>query len=545
MKRLFILLIGLLPMVGQAQGVEKIYISTDRDVYVAGDEIWCSLFCMDAASGELSTYSAVSYMELVSTDGTVATAKIGLMEGRGAGKCRIPVTAPTGNYRLLAYTARYPDGYLPGSKVVSIYNTTSTARVTHGVKVVPEKEYHVKSAPASTDGLLNFSLKGRPRCGQPFSLALSAGTEAVDVSLSVYELDELNAPTRRSWNDFLHQLAAPVPAVNKLPEYEGEIVYATVEGLAERQLDSLSHMALATLSSAGSPTDVYVGKVGDKGRLVFLTNNIYGDRELVCEVSGGSGYISLMDPFRYPQIGPMEPLVLSQAQYGALVHRKAAVGASLQLDTLVQFMPRRQDVLLENVPKRSYHLDNYTRFPSFKEVIVEIVSELRIRTVLGHHQLQLIATEDISGRKVAKDNLLVMMDGVVISDLRLLEEMDALLLEDVDIYPTSVALGGISYNGLVNFTTKKNYVKAMQFPSNVRVVDFKGVCYPVAYLGAPVQGNDFRPLLFWHPALKLSKRENKQLSLIAPERPGTYRIVAEGLTASGKPLYNVYDFEIR
>ena len=43
----------------------------------------------------------------------------------------------------------------------------------------------------------------------------------------------------------------------------------------------------------------------------------------------------------------------------------------------------------------------------------------------------------------------------------------------------------------------------LQFPANVRVVDFKGVCYPVAYLGAPVEGEDYRSLLYWHPALKL------------------------------------------
>ena len=61
---------------------------------------------------------------------------------------------------------------------------------------------------------------------------------------------------------------------SRLPEYEGEIVYAAVEGLDERQLDSLSDMAVATLSSAGSPSDIYVGKVGEKGKLVFFTNNI-------------------------------------------------------------------------------------------------------------------------------------------------------------------------------------------------------------------------------------------------------------------------------
>ena len=125
MKRLLILLLALLPMVAGAQGVERIYVSTDRSVYISGDEIWCSLFCLDGTTRQLSGYSAVAYVELVSAEGTVATAKISLMEGRGAGKFRIPAGTPTGNYRLLAYTARYPDAFVPGAKTVSVFNTTS------------------------------------------------------------------------------------------------------------------------------------------------------------------------------------------------------------------------------------------------------------------------------------------------------------------------------------------------------------------------------------------------------------------------------------
>ncbi len=545
MKRLLTLLIGLLPLVGQAQGVEKIYVSTDRDVYVAGDEIWCSLFCVDASTGKLSPWSAVCYLELVSSDGTAATAKVGIMEGRGAGKFRIPPTAATGNYRLIAYTARYPDAFLPGSKPVSVFNTTSTARVRNGVHLVPEQEYRVKAFSRASDGLLNLSVRETPRSGHSFSLALSGGKEGVDISLSVYEVDQLNAPRGHSWEDFFRELPVPVTASARIPEYEGEIVYAAVEGLQERQLDSLSQVAVATLSSAGSPTDVYVGKLGDRGRLMFFTNNIYGDRELVCEVAGGSGYISLMDPFRYPSVGDMEPLELSAAQYGSLVRRKAAAGIMLQVDTLVQFLPRRQDILLENMPKKTYHLDDYTRFPSFQEVMVEIVKELRIRTVRGKRQLQLIVSDAAGGRKVAKDNLLVMLDGVVIGDLSLLEGMDAMLLEDVDIYEESITLGGLSYNGVVNFITRNNYVKALQFPANVRVLDFKGVSYPVAYPGTPVGGADYRPLLYWHPALKLEAGGSRVLSLMAPSGPGTFRVIAEGLTASGKPLFEVLEFEVR
>lgn len=546
MKRLILFILGLLPIVAGAQGVERIYVSTDRSVYIAGDEIWCSLFCVDGSSRHLSSYSAVSYVELVSAGGTAATAKISLMEGRGAGKFRIPTGTPTGNYKLIAYTAQYPDAYAPGAKTLSVFNTTSTARVKEGVKIVADYKAE-KAVSTPSDGVLTLSTREVPYAGRSFSIALKNNADPATLSFSVYEVDGIKEPAPGSLDAFLKELpfAGGTGRSSKLGEYEGEIVYAAVEGLNAEQLASLSDQAVATLSSAGSPSDVYVGKVGEKGRLQFFTNNIYGDRELVCEVAGNAGYISLMDPFRYPSMGEIEPLELSQALFGDLVHRKAALGTTLQVDTLVQFMPRRQDIMLQNVNKKVYHLDDYTRFPSFQEVIIEIVRELRIRNASGIHHLQMIVPDAVGTRRVVKDNILVMMDGVVIPDLTLLETMDAMLLEDVELYEENIAMGGLSYSGCANFTTKKNYVKAMQFPSNVRVVDFKGVCYPVAYYGDAVEGTDYRPVLYWNPLMKLEAGESLVIPLKAPSTAGTFRMKAEGLTVSGKPFCEVFDFEVR
>ncbi len=545
MKKLF-LLIGLLPLLAQAQVVEKVYVSTDRSVYIAGDEIWCSLFCMDAAKSILSPFSAVSYLELVSADGTEASAKVGLMEGRGAGKFRIPVSAPTGHYKLIAYTSQNQGGFEAGAKELSVFNTTSLSRVKDGVSFLSEAEYKALRAPSQpSEGLLRISVAGNPRIGHPFSVYLENSGKLADVSVSVYALDELAEPSVSTLADFLKLPCTEKATSARLPEYEGEIVYAAVEGLARRQLDSLSDVAVATLSSAGSPSDVYVGKVNDKGRLMFFTNNIYGDRELVCEVKGTSGYISLVDPFLHPSVDGLEPLALSAVQYGPLVQRKAAIGTSLQVDTLVQFLPRRHDVLLDSDRRIRYHLDDYTRFPSLEEVIVEIIPELRLGSAHGRRELKMITPDAVHARKILRDNILVLLDGVVIDDISLLEGMDAMLLQDVDVYPQSFVIGGLSFNGVVNFVTSKNYVKALQFPDNVRVVDFKGVSYPLAYLGTPVKGDDYRQLLYWHPALQIASGESRRLNLTAPAYSGRFRVIAEGLTEDGKPLRQVYEFEVQ
>ena len=77
---------------------ERVYISTDRDVYVAGDCVWMSAYCVDAATGRLSDFSRIAYVEVHSTAGTVQTAKVALEGGRGAASLTLPNTLATGNY---------------------------------------------------------------------------------------------------------------------------------------------------------------------------------------------------------------------------------------------------------------------------------------------------------------------------------------------------------------------------------------------------------------------------------------------------------------
>ena len=159
--------------------VERIYVSTDREVYVAGDAVWCSLTCLDG-NGRFSNESAVSYLELVSEAGTACTAKIGLLEGRGAGSFRIPVTAPTGTYRLVAYTAvnAGEEGapWMAGSRLLTVFNTTSAARVPDGVEILDEPAYESLPQPeAAPQGALQLSARTRLPKGAAAALVLSNG----------------------------------------------------------------------------------------------------------------------------------------------------------------------------------------------------------------------------------------------------------------------------------------------------------------------------------------------------------------------------------
>lgn len=520
---------------------DRIYVSTDRSAYLSGDLVYCSLFCTNE-NGQSEDFSATAYLELISTDGTAAEAKIGLFSGRGAGSFRIPEGTPTGNYRLVAYTAR-SEASEEGSRILSVFNTGSNARVKDGVTVVEPSAYKAPRLPEDTSKGLSLSFPGRLSQGRGATLLLDA-PKGADISLSIYHEDALSPAETRSLDAFLH--GQPALAGRRSGEYEGEVILANVEGLPEEKLH-LDGEVTAFLSSAGSPTDVYIGRSDNNGHIRFFTDNIYGNRELVCEVVSMSGqqcHIALSSPFTHPEPGDVPPLVLSGTQRSALVARKAALQDPPLQDTLLRFIPRRKDLLLAGAPTLRYHLDDYNRFPTVREICVEFVSELQFVRRDGRYRIRMMVNDGTSSRKYLQDNILVLMDGVVLTDHGMLADFDAMLLEDIDMYRQGITLGGVTYNGVVNFITKKNYVTALHFPDNVRVIDFLGVSYPVSYPGGVPQGTDRRQLLYWHPALEIPAGTQQRIQVHTPAYSGTFRIVAEGLDASGKPVSASYTFTV-
>lgn len=554
MKKIVLILtaLALAGALSVAAPTERIFVSTDRSAYLAGDAVWCSLTCLDE-NGLFSNASAVSYVELVSEEGTACTAKIGLLEGRGAGSFRIPVTTPTGTYRILAYTAvnaaESGTPWLAGSRLVTVFNTTSRARVAGNVVIGSGNAPLAQEGRPAAEGQLELSSRIRLPKGQSAVLSLHNGGAAASVSLSIYHADDLPEGARENTPaGFLKALPASVSTVRAVTvENDGEIISARIRGTVLKADD----LTLATLSAAGSPTDLYIGRTEGNDRLRFYTSNIYGNREIVCEVSQldrQEGYIDFESPFLFPETGPLPKLALDQSLRPDLNARKAALRAekTRRIDTLTTYMTHREDLLLASIPSHRYHLDDYTRFHSVKEILVEITPELHLRTDHGVPSLLLTYSDALDRRSDRTDNIAVMMDGVLLSDLNLLLGFDAMLLEDIDIYDQPLVCGRTPLHGIVNFITKKNYVTALHFPASVRVVDFQGVAYPVAYNGAVPEGEgqDLRQLLYWHPILNLEAGSDYRLEFNTPGYAGHFKAVAEGFTEDGKPIYQEFTFEV-
>ena len=512
--------------------VERTYVCTDRHSYVAGEDVFCSVFCFDGGSGSLSDFSSVAYVELISPEGSAVRVKMALQDGRGAGRLRLPSTLPTGNYRLIAYTALNRNeedmDYFRGSRVISVYNTLSASR---------QESVVLDAAPAAVEGKgrpYGTAVEGKDRpygAAAPAGLVMeqrgdslflrNSGTECLDFCLSLSISDALPDPEGPGLADFLEARSGDrttqrTDAKLSIPEYEGEIVSIRVPAMYSG--------VTAVLSGPGLRNDIYSSTVDSTGLVSFYTGNIYGDRDLVFELNSrdvnDDFSLEVLSPFASPELDRdgVPELHLNGSVAEDLKRRSVAMQISRHfgIDEYMDSLQLRPDLLFKGGAMTVYEMDDYTRFPTMRETIVEYVREVHIRRQDGEPVLKLVSGKSFeSYSSMLGGNALVLVDGVPVSEHGRVLDLNPALLRRICIYPYDVSTGSCIYSGVVNFISFRGDMAGLQFPGRVRILDFHGVTFPVT-VGAAREDSlspDYRYTRIWQPLLHLEAGEELALPL--------------------------------
>lgn len=495
---------------------QELYIATDKQCYIAGDMIWCSAFCADS--------NAVAYLELQSSEGRVQASKIALDKGRGAGCLRIPLSAPTGPYRLVAYTdcARLDFGYDFGAASINlaVYNTLSGERTEGGVELVHDAPSN-RPVTVSAGIELDFadSLTVRNVSGSPVSLCVS-----------VYRLDSLEPASHSS-------IAVHTPKASGLPQREvmGEVIRGTLHGEDTGKFSS-TFGNTAFISVPGDKYCIYTSYISTGGTVIFNTDNIYGDRDLVCQIEDADGSVDCHfspDPaFIAPAPAGLSPIPLARGMESDLVRRTRVMQdeRSHAADTIYESLPmHREHVLLEEECK-TYILDDYVRFPSMQELFVEIITEMHVRRRAGHNRISVLLY-DPENKRVPPvwGNSLMLIDGVPVFDHDLFMTYDPALVKAVEVYPSKYSFGDRVYEGVANFVTFKGNMPSIAFNDNVRIYDYKGAAAPMSYRG--------RETVLWEPLVNIGAGESAGFRMELPGSPSGCAVIVEGLTESGRAVY--------
>jgi len=546
---LFLGILWLSTCYAQQRGVERIYISTDREAYVAGERIRLSLFCFDLSTSTLgfTELSAVAYVELRHEVTMVSSAKIRINRGRGSGYLEIPFSLPTGNYRLIAYTKQMlnEEKTVCFDKSISIFNTLSTERVPQNVFIKSEDLAEEIDTFSSIDskhvdvtwGMHQNSVKKNQSL--PVSVTNKSG-EVITLSISVVRAD-LPIKQDYSLQAFITQnRSAPAGVVFQqryVPEYEGEIIRGRVT-----HTERLPAGDTLFLSAVGSGVEVYASPVDSvTGEFAFFTNSLYGNREIVLEYPAvKEASFELFDPFVKPPVKPVSPLYLDQKYEPYLTQRSVEMQLSRRfgIDTLLNITTMPADPFLYNKPI-VYDLDHYTRFPLMQDIMIEFISEMRFRRINNQLNLQ-IMLETGFGPNFTNGPLIV-IDGIAIFDHERLLTYDPSPVKSVSIYQNVYGIGRKIFNGIAKFDTFTGKYPGLMLGKNAIILDYQGVHYPSRFTGKAIVSNDnlpdIRSLLYWDPQVDMMVGDQKEIVVNTSSVPGKYVMVMEGITANGQAVY--------
>jgi len=151
---------------------EKIFLHTDKSVYVSGQTLWYKAYTI--AYGKPSELSRVMYVQLTDNKGSILVkSKLPVKDGTAHGNFNLPTGLPSGWYLLRAYTAWMMNFGEEGFYHQKIYiqnQLDTTSRVADR----PGKKYHINFFPEGGDlvegYICNIAFKATDEDGVPVKI---------------------------------------------------------------------------------------------------------------------------------------------------------------------------------------------------------------------------------------------------------------------------------------------------------------------------------------------------------------------------------------
>ncbi len=524
----------------QAQTIkERVEAITDKDLYLSGEQMAIKLYTTDD-TGKSISLSRVAYVELNGDEENNLRVKVEINNGQGQAVVKLPYTLATGTYRLTAYTRWMRN---EGEKVffhkrIGIFNSI---RHTPGTDQAILTDLSQTIAPVLPESKGNITIKTdkdtyAPR--QNVTLNIEGMLPDAQATVAVVRIDGLNTNGQAD-------IALPEKTREPescLPELNGMIV----EGIFTSHENAIVTPMEPNLSVQGNQINYYAGKTDPQGRLTFNTPILKGMTEIVTSVRQG-GHVTLASPFVATTPSKLQPLTISTDWQQALTERSIALQANEHFYGAAPVqIGEIEGYLTDLKPHKRYDLDQYRRFPTFKETFMEFMPGVSTKGAKGsRHLIVFDALNEVSDAKL---NTLVLLDGVAVMDHELILAYNPYLVKYVETYIGDFVFGNQVYNGILFLKTPNLKLSGFDLPRTSVICEYEGVhpqtemYLPSAAEDTPAHMPDLRHTLYWNPNVTA---KDSHLTFRTSEMRGTYIVKVEGRTKDGEQVIGYASFLVK
>lgn len=541
---------------------ETVFVHTDRNIYIAGENIFFKLYVINKISHKLSETSSIAYL-ILRGRGNIPVARIRFKVDHGTayGSIFLPDTLSSGPYQLTAFT-NYMRNSGEGSffseeifianrfdkdlSALDMYSGTSNLSDDNSVRDTPGNFLLIIS-PDKTEYChrekinLVIKLPGN-LSGLQADVSVSVSEDAPGTDGNISICDYLSVPSR----DTIPMISTETDGYTFLPEVKGEIIQGRV-------IDQNSREAVADacvfLSVKDTLVDLKYDYTDANGLFRFLLNDYYDGKDLIFSIKDPGGRKLKIEPGdKFELINGFEPLKnpVNPGLKDYIIKSQDIVSVQKVYQTVSVKAAEKQFNTGIACPQL-YYKPSYCVYPAdfmplndFVEISGEILPpQLRIRKINDKY---VASMADEKLQMFLDQEPVVFLDGVLINDLNQIIRMGSSKIKKVEMVCTRYVYGELVFPGILAVFSTNDEIENMQpCPVSLRMRlekyhPYSGFTTPVNEEQYPDNKPDFRQLLYWNPDVRIKEDYIQIPGFYASDHSGNYIIRVEGVTFDGNPV---------
>lgn len=573
---------------------ERIFVHTDREVYVAGETLLFKAYLLQ--SGHSYSSGGIAYLALCGRHGTVAGIAMPLQGRMSDGNIYLEDTLSTGWYELVAFTNQMraagetiyfrktlfianrfdhdlavPDTPGKGLAAPEVGRPAAGAQKSDGTRHAGGNSLHADGT-RHADGTWQTS-GARQAGGNPLRLEMAEkyGTrEAVSMQLSLdggpdaFALLSVSVSPVQACDEAGQSLVkyaaeqsgrsspgttGPVKPAAGPSEYSETNAWLLQGRVTDPQTGKGVAGARVVLNTPGTGVTYLHAQSDAEGRFRISLPFYYNGRELYLSAYPETGHgrlaIEVDDKFAFDK-GFYPASIPGMEARKAFISRSQdllSAGKAFQSDyfrrTGRAVLTASPPSFLFAQPRLTVMPAQYTPFDDLQEIAREIVMPWRIRRSDDTYRSQLHCADTGSP---LPGTPMYFVDGILVHDLGRLIPLGSRHIDRILVHNTQWVYNGLTFHGAVNIVTNgdeylrlipmEEYVKT-HFELYLKDRAFNPPAYPNGN-SVNREEPDLRNTLYWNPDVRISRGGRIDLRFYTGDVPGEYLVRVEGVTSSGE-----------
>jgi hypothetical protein len=535
---------------------EFVYIHFNTELLFPGENLYYSVYCLNSFTEKLSEISKIVYVQLVDEEGIkLFNHKVRLEKGRGQGDFKIPISTPSGNYKLISYTqwmknASKLEIFQSDITIVNPYSSDQKIFYINEEKENFKKIQKKRSIEELTSKELEIKIDRKDfekRSKVSISL-LNPKKIKGKFSLSVRKIDEIDLLQKRqiTSNTFLEKSKNNLKGykhITFLPELRGELISGTLFDGADKKPMANKNVAFSIFQK---DFILKTSKTDKDGKFYFNINESYISDKGMFQVLGFS---DKKNKIVFDNASDLEEVKIN---FGKLKisknYNNYILKRSIYNQIENEYIKVKQDSLkkLEGIDPffleydKVYNLEDYSRFSTVKETFVEIIKYASI--VSRDDGVLEFYIKPLDPYKNGNQKIGVIVDGILLQEYSELLNFNAKKINKISVKRTDQKLvfGKEIFDGFLVFETYKNDFIFNNVKSLKEVELFKPELNKKYFKRNYFNNNntripDFRNQLLWMPKIQIDEKK-LNINFFTSDNSGKFEISIEGFTEKGVPI---------